>query len=271
MRLSLASLASALLFSASATASALPSKKGPTDPSVIAHTGNPQGNTQTLQNVTTYITRPKNVLTWWPRRNVAIIYLTDVFGIELPENKLLADSFARAGYLTIAPDMFQGEALTTDIDLPNFDMAAFLAKHTPAVQDPIIAKAIAYAKSQPGIQKIAIAGYCWGGKYAFRFLAAGKGGDAAFAAHPSLLLDPEVQAITGPMSVAYAEDDSMLLPPRRSELEGLLLATNQHYQTTLFSGTHHGFAVRADISDPEQKFGKEEAFLQAVRWFDAKI
>ncbi|KAK0614550.1 dienelactone hydrolase [Immersiella caudata] len=266
MRFSLAALASVLLFSSEATC--LLPRKNPTNPDVIAHTGNPQGSLQTIQNVTTYITRPRNLLTAWPRRNTAIIYLTDVFGIELPQNKLLADSFARAGYLTIAPDMFQGEALSTDIDLPNFNMGAFLAKHTTAVQDPIIAKAVAWAQAQPNISKVAIAGYCWGGKYAFRFLAAGKGVDAAFSAHPSLLLDSEVTAITKPVSVAYAEADDLLLPARRGELEGLLLGTGKAYQTTLYSGTHHGFAVRADISDDEQRFGKEEAFLQAVRWFD---
>lgn len=203
-----------------------------------------------------------------PRKNVAIIYLSDVFGIELLENKLLADSFARAGYLTIAPDMFGGEALSTDLDLPTFNMGAFLAKHTPERQDPIIAKAVAFARSQPGITKVAVAGYCWGGKYAFRFLAAGKGVDSAFSAHPSVLLDDEITAITGPVGVAYAEEDSMLLPARQSQINALLQGTGKLYQTTLYSGTAHGFAVRADISVAAQKFGKEQAFLQAVRWFD---
>lgn len=267
MRFSLASIASALLLSS--TASAFPTAKNPTDSYIVAHDGTPKGRIQTIQNVTTYISKPNaHPLTQFARRDVAIIYLTDVFGIELLQNKLLADSFARAGYLTIAPDMFKGEALSTDINLPGVDMGAFIGRHNPSTQDPIIAKAIAYARSQPGITKVAVTGYCWGGRYAFRFLEAGKGADAAFAAHPSLLMDSEISAIAGPVSVAFAEDDSMLLPARRSEMEDLLLATNKPYQTTLYSGTHHGFGVRIDVNDPEQKFGKEEAFLQAVRWFD---
>jgi len=167
--------------------------------------------------------------------------------------------------------MFAGGALDEDIDLGTVDMGAFFAAYNPVTQDPIIAKAIAYAKTQPFVEKIAIAGYCWGGRYAFRFLAAGKGGDAAFAAHPSLLQDAEISAITKPVSLAYAEDDSMLLPARRTEIEALLLPTNQFYSTALYSGTHHGFAVRGDITDIQQKEGKEEAFLQAVRWFDNRL
>lgn len=37
---------------------------------------------------------------------------------------------------------------------------------------------------------------------------------------------------------------------------------------TLFSGVEHGFAVRGDPSVRIQRFAKEQAFLQAVAWFD---
>ncbi|KAK1826376.1 dienelactone hydrolase [Podospora conica] len=276
MRFTISSFASALLVASGVSAAPANLSKDCTEPHIVAHTGTPQGQIQTIQNVTMYVTSVPNgvthPLTKFARRHVAVIYLSDVFGIELLQNKLLADSFARAGYLTIAPDMFAGDALSEDIDLgTGVDMGAFLGKHNPMSQDPIIAKAIAYARAQPNVQKIAIAGYCWGGRYAFRFLADGKGADAAFAAHPSLLADSEISAIAGPVSVAYAEDDSMLLPARRLEMEALLLPTNQFYSTALYSGTHHGFAVRGDINDPEQKEGKEQAFLQAVRWFDNRL
>lgn len=58
-------------------------------------------------------------------------------------------------------------------------------------------------------------------------------------------------------------------PARRAQIEALLQATTQEYQVSLYGGTDHGFGVRANISDPRQKFGKEAAFYQAVRWFDA--
>lgn len=49
----------------------------------------------------------------------------------------------------------------------------------------------------------------------------------------------------------------------------MLNQTAHPYQVTIYSGTFHGFGTRANISVPEQKFGKEEAFFQAVRWFKA--
>ena len=61
----------------------------------------------------------------------------------------------------------------------------------------------------------------------------------------------------------------MLLSARRSLIEAMLANTSQPYQVNLYGGTSHGFGVRANVSDPEQKFGKEAAFYQAVRWFNA--
>ena len=43
------------------------------------------------------------------------------------------------------------------------------------------------------------------------------------------------------------------------------------YQINLYSGCQHGFGVRADVSSPQAKFAKEQAFLQAVTWFDEHL
>lgn len=92
--------------------------------------------------------------------------------------------------------------------------------------------------------------------------------NAAFAAHPSLLQNDEIVAIQGPVAVAAAEVDSMMSPERRTEITALLGNTAEPYNVALYSGTSHGFGVRANVSDPQQKFGKESAFFQAVRWFE---
>ena len=68
--------------------------------------------------------------------------------------------------------------------------------------------------------------------------------------------------------MSFAEVDDMMPPERRHEIQALLQKTRQAYSVSLYSGTDHGFGVRANVSDPQQKFGKEEAFFQAVRWFD---
>jgi len=242
------------------------------DASVIKHTGTSQGVEEKVNGVRLYIAKPdKASLRAKENPTAAVLYLTDVFGIELVENRLLADSFARAGYLTIAPDLFNNDLATTDINVPGFNTGAFLANHGPNVTDPIIASTISHLRSVYGIKKIGLTGYCFGGRYAFRFISEGKGGDAAFTAHPSLLEDAEITAIKGPAAIAAAESDSMMNAARRSEVEAALGKTSVPWQVSLYSGTSHGFGVRANISDPKQLAGKEEAFLQAVRWFDRHL
>ncbi|GKT63085.1 dienelactone hydrolase family protein [Colletotrichum tofieldiae] len=258
-------IVTALLGFASLAAAA---KKCPVaDVSAIAHTGTPVGEEISYNGLTQYVSKPKG---WSARGNktTGVLYLTDVFGIQLAQNKLLTDSFARAGYVSVAPDLFNGSPAPNDINIPGFNTTQFLAQHGPNVTDPIVANSIKYLREELRVDKVAVTGYCFGGRYSFRVLADGKGADVGFAAHPSLLTDDEIKAITGPASVAAAETDNLMSPARRAEVETLLSETGQPFSVALYGGTSHGFAVRANISDPRQKFGKEEAFFQAVRFFD---
>ncbi|OLN96279.1 Protein AIM2-like protein 2 [Colletotrichum chlorophyti] len=254
----------AILGLASSLATATPSPARPAG-NIVRHTGQSVGQEVKYNGLTQYISKPKG---WRKGQGVGVLYLTDVFGIQLNENRLLTDSFARAGYVAVAPDLFNGQPAPYDINIPGFNTTQFLSEHGPNVTDPIIVNAINYLKKELGVKKIVTTGYCFGGRYAFRFIAEGKGASVAFAAHPSLLEDAEIQAITGPASVAAAEVDSLMPTERRVEIENLLLQTKQPYSLALYGGTQHGFATRGDPSDPKQKFGKEEAFYQAVRFFD---
>ncbi|KAK6213541.1 dienelactone hydrolase [Colletotrichum higginsianum IMI 349063] len=243
-------------------------RKGPVaDVPLIAHTGTPVGKEVSYNGLTQYVSKPKK---WSAHGNktTGVLYLTDVFGIQLDQNKLLTDSFARAGFVSVAPDLFNGNPAPNDINIPGFNTTQFLAQHGPNVTDPIVANSIRYLREELGVDRVAVTGYCFGGRYAFRVLADGKGADVGFAAHPSLLSDDEIKAITRPASVAAAETDNLMSPARRAEVEALLSQTGQPFTVALYSGTSHGFGVRANVSDPRQKFGKEEAFLQAVRFFD---
>ena len=166
------------------------------------------------------------------------------------------------------PDLFSGSPAPGDINVPGFNTTAFLAKHNPTVTDPIIASTIAYARSALKVTRIGAPGYCFGGRYAFRTAAPGGGVDVAYAAHPSLLGADEIAAIEGPVSLAAAEEDALFNAEARTAAEGVLKGTGEKYQVVLYSGTAHGFGVRIDVADEEQKWAKEQAFLQAVRWFD---
>jgi dienelactone hydrolase len=65
------------------------------------------------------------------------------------------------------------------------------------------------------------------------------------------------------------ETDQIFPAEKRHETEQILKEDlSVPYQLSLYSGVQHGFAVRADLSKRETKYAKEQAFLQAVYWFN---
>jgi dienelactone hydrolase len=73
------------------------------------------------------------------------------------------------------------------------------------------------------------------------------------------------------LTIRATETDPIFPAAKRYETEEILLKMNVPYQINLFSDVVHGFAVRCDISKKREKFAKEQAFLQAVAWFDEHV
>jgi dienelactone hydrolase len=67
------------------------------------------------------------------------------------------------------------------------------------------------------------------------------------------------------------ETDEVFTTQLRHESEEILIKTGQLYQINLFGGVQHGFAVRGDLSKPLNKYAKEQAFVQAVAWFNYHV
>ncbi|KAJ5769842.1 uncharacterized protein N7511_001893 [Penicillium nucicola] len=227
------------------------------------HEGTPVGETKNIDGVDTYVVYPKDNKT--PEK--AIVFLTDIFGI-FSNSQLLADEFANNGFLTVIPDLFNGDQISVaDMDSGKVDFPSWLPKHQPEVVGPIVEKTLKYVRETLGVKKIAAVGYCFGGKYVARYLKPNQI-DVGFSAHPSFVTREELGAIQGPFSIAAAEVDSIFTTELRHESEGILIKAAQPWQINLFSGVSHGFAVRADLSDPKQKWAKEQAFGQSVAWFN---
>lgn len=105
--------------------------------------------------------------------------------------------------------------------------------------------------------------------YAHQYVARHYGDvTVGFVAHPSFVEEDELRGFKGPLSIAAAETDSIFPAELRHKSEEILKEGGHPYQINLYSGVEHGFAVRGDISKKEHKFAKEQAFFQAVQWFD---
>ncbi|KAK8015394.1 dienelactone hydrolase [Apiospora arundinis] len=215
----------------------------------VKHEGEPTGTTFKVGQYEAYLATPPAGVA--QAKDTAILYLPDVISIW-QNSKLMADQFAANGYLTLIIDLFNGDPLS--LNRPDdFDFMAWLTKgatgdnpHTTEYVDPIVVEAIKYLKEQKGVKKIGGVGYCFGAKYVARH-------------YPD---------ISGPLAISAAETDAIFPAEKRHRSEEILKEGGNPYQITLYSQTEHGFTVRCDLSKKEQKFAKEQAFLQAVTWFN---
>jgi dienelactone hydrolase len=246
------------------------------------HTGTPTGTLIQLPNTTisAYVAKPPSTATAHPTK--AILFVPDILGLH-KNNQLLADRFASEGnYLTLLVDPFNGDPfpLTKPFAIlsPNDDLTQDWVAHgtdgknphTIKEIDPIVKSAITYLRST-GITRIGAVGYCVGVKYFIRFLDAGKDKiDVGFGAHPSYVTDEELWAARGPLSIAAAgERDLIFTDELRRHTEEILRKKGEIWSITLYSGVAHGFAVRGDPEGVEDRWAMDEAFKQAVRFFDS--
>ncbi|KAF7299663.1 Dienelactone hydrolase endo-1,3,1,4-beta-D-glucanase [Mycena chlorophos] len=243
------------------------------------HEGDLEGVEKTIGGILCYVATPKGDYA----KNKAILYLADAFGLyNYPNNKLLADDFARNGFLTIIPDILAADPPPVDAfepkppGVPPFDIPAWTARHGRDVTRPIIDSVVAALKAD-GITRFAATGYCFGGRYVFD-LAFDNITQVSAISHPSLLVVPEdlhkyQTTSNAPLLINNCTVDRQF-PLTAAEQADAILGDGKFspgYKRMYHEGCAHGFAVRAKLDDPKSKAGKEAAFTSVVEGFRAHL
>jgi dienelactone hydrolase len=240
----------------------------------VTHEGTPLGQESEIAGVRVYIGTPT---VDYPKDKV-LLFLTDVFGIELNNNKLLVDDYAKNGFKTILLDYLNNDSIPPDAlsgGVPGFSIQDWFPNHTQEKTRPTLDKVIDALKAD-GVKEFAATGYCFGARYVFD-LAFDKAITTAVVSHPSLLQVPadlEKYKETGiPLLINSCTVDNMFPPEKQAIADEILgggsasnLSGKTKYKREYFDGCEHGFAVRGDLSDPKVKAGKEGAFKAAVEW-----
>ncbi|KAI0766654.1 alpha/beta-hydrolase [Trametes elegans] len=235
----------------------------------VRHEGDPEGKIEYIGGIECYVGTPSGEYA----KDEVVLFLSDVFGIPLVNNKLLVDDFARNGFRTIMPDLFQGDPRPTDsMNSQGFDRAAWVARHSPESWKPAV-DAVVDALRVDGVTWIGTTGYCFGAPPAW-YLALKGASKVTVMSHPSRLRIPEDleeyrDKAAAPLLINSCETDPAFPLEAQAKADEILGGGRfaPGYERTYWAGCTHGFAVRGDLSDPKVKAGKEGAFEATVRFF----
>ncbi|CAM0136926.1 unnamed protein product [Umbelopsis sp. WA50703] len=213
----------------------------------------------------------------------AIVVISDIFGWEFVNARLYADELAKqTGFLVVLPDLMKGYAFSTDV----------LQKPTGIVQS-IVQKAkfagliysfgilrlnlkdkdvldsglavIQDLRSNYGIQSIGVHGNR-GPEHSAAPV------QAYAAGHPSLLsvpgdftnLDPNL-----PGFYQLAESDMMVTEKTRGQIEEL--TKDMNFKIKMYPGTKHGFCLKSNEDDENERNIAAEATKDAAEFFRASL
>ncbi|KAI1609909.1 esterase/lipase [Exophiala viscosa] len=240
----------------------------------VKHEGEAKGEISTLGDFEIYTKYPEDKST-----EKGILIITDVIGHRFNNAQLIADQFAANGYFVLMPDLFYSDPIPLnrpgDFDIQKWMKGEYSERkiaHLPPVVDPIIDSCLVEMRTKYNCKKIGAVGYCFGGKYVVRHLRPEAGKiDAGYTAHPSFVTAEELKDMKGPLSISAAETDHIFPAEKRRETEDILKELKLPYQLNLYSGVEHGFAVRGDPKNRQHVYAKENAFLQALQWFEEHL
>jgi carboxymethylenebutenolidase len=180
----------------------------------------------------------------------------------------VADQLAEAGYIAIAPDLLSGMGPNggKTSDFSDGDAAReAISKVTPEQANADLKAVADYMAKLPAANgKIAVAGFCWGGRQSFRFAANRADLKAAFVFYGTGADSSDIARIKCPVYGFYGGNDARVNAtiPKTAEL---MKQAGKRYEPVTYEGAGHGF-MRAG-EEPEATEANKKARDEGwVRW-----
>ena len=178
-----------------------------------------------------------------------VVVIQEWWGL-VPHIEHIADRFAEAGFVALAPDLYHGEKATTPDQAGKLMMALRIDE---AAKD--LAGAIDHVAAQPGVsvKKVGTIGFCMGG--ALSLFAACRNPEVGAAAvfyggHPNV--KPDLASLQAPVLGIYAGKDGFVTPESVQALDAQLTALGKRHEFHTYPDADHAFFndERKEVYDP---------------------
>jgi carboxymethylenebutenolidase len=173
----------------------------------------------------------------WP----GVIVLQEWWGLD-DHIKSVADRFAEAGFVALAPDLYNGQVATEPDEARKLAMSLRQSwEKTLAVIQAAVDLLVAHDQVAP--KKIGITGFCMGGGLAWHGAAKLTNLGAAvpfYGGGPEMTL-AEAKQIEVPVLAIYGELDQGVSPAVAQQRDQLLTEAGVPHETVIYPNAHHAF------------------------------
>jgi carboxymethylenebutenolidase len=179
----------------------------------------------------------------------AMVIIHEIFGMtDWVEN--VADEFAEAGYIAVAPDLLSGMAPNggRTKDFPATEGGGFggpvgqaIMKLSPDQVTADLKAVVEYCRSLNTCNgKVCVVGFSWGGSQSFRLATNCKDLSAAFVFYGGGPAPEAIPLIQAPVYGFYAGNDARVnasIPPTQEQMK----AAGKFFEAVTYEGAAHGF------------------------------
>ena len=182
--------------------------------------------------------------------------------------KDVADRFAKAGYVALAPDFYDGQTTTSPDDAGKLMMALNIGE-----SEKILRGAIDYLLGLDATtgDKVGTVGFCMGGQLSlFAACANPKVGACVvyYGIHPEV--HPDIPNLQAPVLGFFAEKDGFVTPEVARKLESDLKAAGKSVEIHIYSGADHAFFndTRSEVYNEEYA---NDSWQKMLALYDANL
>ncbi len=207
-----------------------------------------------------------------------VLVVQEIFGVH-EHIKDVCRRFAKLGYFAIAPEMYARQGDVSKLkDIPNEILPIVVKVPDKQVMSDLDA-AVAYAKStgKADTAKLAVTGFCWGGRIVWLYTAHNPNLKAGVAWYGGLVKNPrqtDLQPIN-PIDVAadlkapvlglYGGADNGIPVSSVEQMREALKAAGKPSEIIVYPDTPHGF--HADYRPTYRKEQAEDGWKKLLAWF----
>ncbi|HEX6623237.1 MAG TPA: dienelactone hydrolase family protein [Pyrinomonadaceae bacterium] len=183
-------------------------------------------------------------------RGPGVVVLQEWWGL-VPHIREVADRFAAAGFVALAPDLYHGDVARSPDEAGKLMMALNIARTEKDLRGSV--EYLLGHEATAG-DAVGTVGFCMGG--VLSLFAASKNERVGacvvfYGIHPKV--EPDLEALRAPVLGIYAEKDQFVPPAAARSLEERLQALGREAEFHVYPGTDHAFFndTRPEVHDAQ--------------------